>query len=94
MGLIIRRSRDFETIDTKQNIELTINYGDKILIHKNIQTIKNSGNPGSFNYQRYASFQQLFHTIFLKEKDWVKTNERQVSWFKQFIWTNINFHFQ
>ena len=62
-----------------------LNYGDKILIHKNIQTIKNSGNPGSFNYQRYASFQQLFHTIFLKEKDWVKTNERQVSWFKQFI---------
>ena len=52
-----------------------LNYGDKILIHKNIQTIKNSGNPGSFNYQRYASFQQLFHTIFLKEKDWVKTNE-------------------
>ena len=64
-----------------------LNYGDKILIHKNIQTIKNSGNPGSFNYQRYASFQQLFHTIFLKEKDWVKTNERQVSWFKQFIFS-------
>jgi hypothetical protein len=39
VGLIIRRSRDFETIDTKQNIELTINYGDKILQNP-IQNIK------------------------------------------------------
>lgn len=39
VGLLIRRSRDFETIDTKQNIELTINYGDKILQNP-IQNIK------------------------------------------------------
>ena len=39
VGLIIRRSRDFETIDTKQNIELTINYGDKNLQNP-IQNIK------------------------------------------------------
>jgi competence protein ComEC len=71
----------------KDSATSLLRYGDKIIINKNIQSIKNSGNPGGFNYQRYASFQQLFHTIFLKEKDWVKTNERQVSWFKQFIFS-------
>ncbi len=39
VGLLVRRSRDFETIDTKQNIEMTINYGDKILQNP-IQNVK------------------------------------------------------
>lgn len=39
VGLIVRRSRDFETIDAKQNMELTLNYGDKILQNP-IQNIK------------------------------------------------------
>lgn len=39
VGLIVRRSRDFETIDAKQNMELTLNYGDKILQNP-IQNVK------------------------------------------------------
>jgi hypothetical protein len=39
VGLLVRRSRDFETIDAKQNIELTLNYGDKILQNP-IQNVK------------------------------------------------------
>lgn len=39
VGLLVRRSRDFETIDTKQNIEMTLNYGDKILQNP-IQNVK------------------------------------------------------
>lgn len=30
-GLLVRRARDFESLDGKQNIEMTINYGDRIL---------------------------------------------------------------
>ena len=67
---------------------LTLNYGDKILIHKNLQGIKNSGNPGAFNYQRYAAFQSTFHNVFLKQKDWVKLDDKNVNWFKQFIFTS------
>ncbi|MEJ7588643.1 MAG: ComEC/Rec2 family competence protein [Ferruginibacter sp.] len=52
----------------------SLQYGDKVLIHKNIQRINNSGNPGAFNYPRYAAFQQVFHQVFLKEKDWKKTH--------------------
>lgn len=62
-----------------------LHYGDKILINKNLQQIKNSGNPGAFNYQRYAAFQQIFHNVFLKEKDWVLLKDKKVNGFKQFI---------
>lgn len=39
VNLLVRRSRDFETLNTKQNIEMAINYGDKILQNP-IQNIK------------------------------------------------------
>lgn len=39
VGLLVRRSRDFEGLDGKQNIEMSINYGEKILQNP-IQNIK------------------------------------------------------
>src|SRR5205085_11159558 len=63
----------------------SLKYGDKILIRKSLQRMKNSGNPGAFDYERYAAFQQLFHNVFLKDKDWVKLDDTNPSRFKQFI---------
>ncbi len=39
VGLLVRRSRDFEGLNGKQNIEMSINYGDKILQNP-IQNVK------------------------------------------------------
>lgn len=39
VGMLIRRARDFESINEKQNVELTINYGDKLLQNP-IQNVK------------------------------------------------------
>ena len=64
-----------------------LHYGDKILINKNLQAIKNSGNPGAFNYERYAAFQQLFHNVFLKDKDWVALNDNDGNAFNGFIFS-------
>lgn len=74
---------------SKDSIINDLHYGDKILIRKDIQRIKNSGNPGAFNYQRYAAFQGIFHHIFLKEKDWkiLAGTENNPSRFKQFIFS-------
>ncbi|MDO9373258.1 MAG: ComEC/Rec2 family competence protein [Ferruginibacter sp.] len=55
---------------SKDSLPLRINYGDVILISKPSQRIKNSGNPGAFNYERYAGFQQIFHNVFLKQGNW------------------------
>ncbi|MEI7734400.1 MAG: ComEC/Rec2 family competence protein [Ferruginibacter sp.] len=65
----------------------SLQYGDRILINKNLQQIKNTGNPGAFNYQQYAALQQTFHNVFLKEKDWVLLNKKNTDPFKQFIYT-------
>ena len=40
-------------------------YGCIILIDAPIQLIKNSGNPGAFDYERYSKLQGKFHTVFL-----------------------------
>jgi competence protein ComEC len=70
---------------SKDSLMPGLQYGDKILINKKLQSIKNSGNPGAFNYQRYATFQSIYHNVFLKDKDWVKLEGKNINWFRQFI---------
>ncbi|MEP7236286.1 MAG: ComEC/Rec2 family competence protein [Ferruginibacter sp.] len=73
---------------SKDSTEVNLNYGDRVIIHKDLQEIKNSGNPGAFNYQRYAAFQGIFHNVFLKDKDWIvtsKTKTNAVTGFNKFI---------
>ncbi|MEO5782021.1 MAG: ComEC/Rec2 family competence protein [Ginsengibacter sp.] len=67
--------------------ELSLKYGDRILIHKRLQEIKNPGNPGSFNYQRYSAFHHIFHNVFLKKSDWVLLDKKNINLFNQFLFT-------
>ena len=46
-------------------------YGDRIMIRGGIQKIKNSGNPGAFDYEQYMGFQQIYHQAYLKTNNWV-----------------------
>jgi len=62
-----------------------MHYGDRIIIHKKLQRIKSSGNPGAFNYEQYAAFQQTFHNVFLNEKDWLLLQDKDAHPFKQFL---------
>ncbi|HMJ46228.1 MAG TPA: ComEC/Rec2 family competence protein [Ferruginibacter sp.] len=55
---------------SKDSVPPAIKYGDYILAGKKPQHIKNSGNPGAFDYKRYASFHQVYHQVFLKKSDW------------------------
>lgn len=68
--------------DTSLN---AIDYGSALLIRNNLQTIKSAGNPGGFNYQQYASFQQLFHQVFLKPTDFVVLRNSKKQDFKAWI---------
>jgi competence protein ComEC len=47
-----------------------LRYGDRIAVKTLPQAIKNSGNPGGFNYQRYQEFQQLYQQVYVKKGDW------------------------
>lgn len=72
---------------SKDSVQSNLKYGDRIIIHKDLQAIKNSGNPGAFNYQRYAAFQGIFHNVFLKAQDWVVLKGTSKNCFKQFIFS-------
>ncbi len=71
---------------SKDSTAPALKYGQIILIKKQLQPIKNSGNPGAFNYQRYAAFQQLYHQFFLKPGDWITTDKVQANAFYSFLY--------
>lgn len=47
-----------------------LGYGSQIIFKKSLQEIKNAGNPGSFDYQRYSAFHNLYFQVFLKENEY------------------------
>ncbi len=59
----------------KDSSSLQLQYGDRIIIRQALARIKNSGNPGCFNYERYAAFHQLYYTVYLKKGSWRKLNQ-------------------
>ena len=64
---------------------IALQYGDRVIFNKGFQPIKNSGNPGAFDYRRYCAFQQIFHTVFLKRHEWVLLNGNNGNWFSRFL---------
>lgn len=46
--------------------------GDRLLFNKAPQEISNSGNPGSFDYKRYALFNGITHQVYLTGNDFVQ----------------------
>ena len=60
-------------------------YGSKIIFNKPLQEIKNSGNPGGFDYKRYSLFQGITHQVFLKQEEFEVLDGKKESWFKKFI---------
>ena len=63
----------------------TITYGNRIIIKKKLQEIKNSGNPAAFDYTRYCATQQIFYQCYLKNNDWALLKGRNASSFKKAI---------
>lgn len=53
----------------KDSIISPLHYGSQIIFNKPLQEIKNSGNPGSFDYKRYCLFQGITHQVYLKQED-------------------------
>jgi competence protein ComEC len=54
----------------KDSFSENLKYGDRIILSKQLQPIKNTGNPGAFDYVRYCAFQQIFHQVYLKQNEW------------------------
>ncbi len=73
---------------SKDSLSKSIRYGSRLLIRKSLQPIKNSGNPGEFNYERYAAFQQIFQQVYLKSNEVVFLKEDHINYTMSFIFSS------
>ncbi len=62
-----------------------LQYGSQVLIYKPLQPIKNSGNPGGFDYKQYCAFQDVFDQVFLRPQEYIVTGTIQASAFKNWL---------
>ena len=69
----------------KEEMLPDLQYGDQIIITKNIREIINSGNPGGFNYAQYCAFQKISYQGFLSKNDYVKLPSNQKHWFSSWL---------
>ena len=77
-----------DTIDGKTDSLLQhLNYGSQIIFDKPLQEIKNSGNPGGFDYKRYALFQDITHQVFLKDGEFETLKNKNEHWLNKFLFT-------
>jgi len=69
----------------KKNAAKGLSYGSRIVVHKPLQTVRNSGNPGAFDYQRYCFFQGITHQIYLTERDFTILKGRDENALQKFL---------
>jgi competence protein ComEC len=67
---------------SKDSSVLKTGYGSQILFYKPLQPVRNSGNPGSFDYKQYNAFQGIYHQVFLKGNEYIITNTKNQNAFK------------
>jgi competence protein ComEC len=53
----------------KENIP-AIGYGTQLVIHKSLQPVTSSGNPGAFDYAKYCAGQNIYHQLYLQRSDY------------------------
>jgi competence protein ComEC len=75
---------------SKTNTALPVQYGDEIVLRNKVTSIKNSSNPGAFNYQQFAAFQQIHHVAFLRSTDYILTKNRSPNLLQKFIYSTRN----
>jgi competence protein ComEC len=68
-----------------------LNYGSILIVSKNLQEIKNSGNPGSFDYKRYNLFQGITHQLYLTQQDFILLPGKDKSFIKELIFQSRSF---
>jgi len=72
----------------KKDSTLQLAYGSQIIFKKSLQEIKNSGNPGGFDYKRYSLFQGITHQVYLKPDEFEMLNDKKEKWFRKFIYSS------
>ncbi len=62
-----------------------LTYGSQIIFNKPLQEIKNSGNPGGFDYKRYSLFQDITYQVYLKPDEFIVLKNKNENWLDKFL---------
>ena len=79
---IVRNNRRFDCSGKlivyfrKDSLANRLKYGSRLLVRNRAQPIRNPGNPGAFDYQRYCLFQGITHQLYLAQHDFVTTGKK------------------
>lgn len=71
----------------KDSTSQQLHYGKQLLLFKALQPVKNTGNPGCFNYQRYCAFQGISHQVYLKRGEYVPLKIENENLFRKFLFS-------
>lgn len=71
----------------KKDSTLGLSYGSLILFKKALQEIKNSGNPGGFDYKRYSLFQGITHQVYLKPGEFETLDRKNEKRLRKFLYS-------
>ena len=69
----------------KDSLLPSLEYGSQIVFKKPLQEIKNSGNPGGFDYKRYCIFQGITHQVYLKPGEFSILSAYDKKWLPSFL---------
>lgn len=75
----------------KDTSSQTLKYGDRIIFKRPLQEIRNSGNPGQFNYSQFLSFKQIYHQVYLKKEDYILLKGNSANPFKSLLFQTRNY---
>jgi competence protein ComEC len=64
-----------------------LDYGSQVLFFKHLQPIRNSGNPGGFDYKQYSAFRNIFHQVFLKSNEYKVAATTNKAWLRSWLFT-------
>lgn len=71
----------------KDSVSQQLGYGSQIIFNKPLQEIKNTGNPGAFDYKRYSLFHDITHQVYLKTSEYIVLNSRGGTAWMKFIYS-------
>jgi competence protein ComEC len=63
-----------------------LGYGSQIIFKKQLQEIKNAGNPGGFDYKRYSLFHGVTHQVYLKPGEFFVLKEKKEKWLDKLLY--------
>lgn len=70
----------------KDSLGPNLYYGSQLMFIKVPEPIRNTGNPGSFNYARYCAFKNIYHQVYLERQEYTVAGKKQITPVKKVLY--------